>query len=133
MADKLKFELVTPERLLLSEEVDMVTVPGTEGDFGVLAGHAPVMSAIRPGMIDVLNDGKRSRILVYGGFADVTPAGLTVLAEQAVAEEDLDRASLDQAILDAEEDIGLAGPDQEAAQAARERLDHLKAARDALG
>jgi F-type H+-transporting ATPase subunit epsilon len=83
MAD-LHFELVTPERLVRSEEVYMVTVPGTEGDFGVLAGHAPVMSVIRPGELAIYPtaDATPTRIPIEGGFAEVSALGLTVLAEQ---------------------------------------------------
>jgi F-type H+-transporting ATPase subunit epsilon len=84
MAD-LHFELATPERLVLSEDVHMVVVPGTEGDFGVLAGHAPVMSTIRDGELAVYRTagGEPERIAVEGGFAEVSEAGLTVLAEKA--------------------------------------------------
>ena len=80
----LRFELVTPERLVRSETVHMVTVPGTEGDFGVLAGHAPVMSVIRPGELAIYPSEGASpvRIAIQGGFAEVNAAGLTVLAEQ---------------------------------------------------
>ena len=80
----LHFELVTPERLLRSEEVAMVVVPGSEGDFGVLAGHAPFMTGLREGQVTIL-DGGSSRVFdIHGGFADVTPQGLTILAEHAV-------------------------------------------------
>lgn len=81
----LRFELVTPERLLLSEEVHMVVVPGTEGDFGVLEGHAPVMSTIRDGELAVYRTAgaEPERIAIQGGFAEVNDKGLTVLAESA--------------------------------------------------
>ena len=84
MAD-LHFELVTPERLMRSEDVYMVVVPGTEGDFGVLAGHAPVMTVIRPGELAIYSNATTvsARIRVEGGFAEVNERGLTVLAEQA--------------------------------------------------
>ena len=84
MADKLHFSLVAPERAVFSGEVDCVDAPGAEGDFGVLAGHAPFMTALREGKITVVN-GSTTRVFdVQGGFADVTPAGLTILAEHAV-------------------------------------------------
>ena len=84
MADKLKFSLVSPEAELFSGEVDQVDVPGTEGDFGVFAHHAPFMAAIRTGAIKVFNDNTETDYLIQGGFADVTPDGLTVLAEMAI-------------------------------------------------
>jgi F-type H+-transporting ATPase subunit epsilon len=84
MADKLHFSLVAPEREVFAGEVDRVDAPGVEGDFGVLAGHAPFMTALREGQITVVN-GSTTRVFdVQGGFADVTPAGLTILAEHAV-------------------------------------------------
>lgn len=132
MADKLHFELVSPERLLLSEAVDMVTVPGKEGDFGVLAGHAPVMATLRPGVINVDDAGKdQQRIFVRGGFAEVTPKGLTILAENAIPLAELDAATLDQEIQNAQEDVGDARSD-ETRQSAQEKLDHLKQLREAL-
>ena len=96
MADKLQFELVSPERLLLSEPVGMVVVPGTEGNFGVLPGHALFISTVRPGVIDVYADGMPAiteRIFVSGGFAEVTPERCTVLADEAVPFSSLDRAA----------------------------------------
>jgi F-type H+-transporting ATPase subunit epsilon len=84
LADKLHFSLVSPERELFSGEVDQVDAPGSEGDFGVLAHHAPFMTALKTGVVTVFNDGQRTRYEVQGGFADVTPAGLTILAESAV-------------------------------------------------
>lgn len=81
MADKLKFDLVSPERLVLSAEVDAVQVPGAEGDFGVLPNHSPVMAMLRPGTLTVENDGKSQSFELDGGFVDVTPEGVTVLAE----------------------------------------------------
>jgi F-type H+-transporting ATPase subunit epsilon len=132
MADKLHFELVSPERLLLSEAVDMVTVPGKEGDFGVLAGHAPVMATLRPGVINVDDAGKpQVRIFVRGGFAEVTPKGLTILAEKAIPVAELDEARLDQEITNAQEDLGDAKTD-ETRRVAQETLDHLKQLRQAL-
>ncbi|MBR7621801.1 ATP synthase F1 subunit epsilon [Phenylobacterium sp. 20VBR1] len=84
MAGKLHFSLVSPERELFSGEVDQVDAPGSEGDFGVLAGHAPFMTTLKTGRVKVYNDGKVLAFDVEGGFADVTPDGLTVLAEKAV-------------------------------------------------
>ncbi len=132
MADKLQFELVSPERLLLSEAVDMVTVPGKEGDFGVLAGHAPVMTTLRPGVINVDDAGRpQQRIFVRGGFAEVTPKGLTILAENAIPLAELDGAMLDQEIANAQEDVTDAKSD-ERRQSAQEKLDHLKQLRQVI-
>ncbi|MBV8738318.1 MAG: ATP synthase F1 subunit epsilon [Alphaproteobacteria bacterium] len=94
MPDQVSFELVTPERMVLSELVDMVVVPGTEGNFGVLPGHSLLVSTIRPGTIDVYQGGTVTRrIFVAGGFAEVTPERCTVLANEALAAEELDRAA----------------------------------------
>jgi F-type H+-transporting ATPase subunit epsilon len=103
---KVEFELVSPERLLLSRAVDMVVVPGTEGNFGVLPRHAPMISTIRPGVIDVY-EGKTivERIFVAGGVAEVTPQRCTVLAEQAVPVADIDRAAVERKLADLREDI----------------------------
>jgi F-type H+-transporting ATPase subunit epsilon len=98
MAGKLQFELVSPERLLLSEPVGMVVVPGTEGNFGVLPGHSLFISTVRPGVIDVYAEGLPTiteRIFVSGGFAEVTPERCTVLADEAVPLSALDRAALE--------------------------------------
>jgi F-type H+-transporting ATPase subunit epsilon len=96
MADKVQFELVSPEKLLLSEAVDMVVVPGTEGNFGVLAGHSLLISTVRPGVIDVYegNEGNE-RIFVSGGFAEVTAERCTVLADEAVPLSALDAAAIE--------------------------------------
>jgi F-type H+-transporting ATPase subunit epsilon len=132
MAEKLHFDLVSPERLLMSDDVDMVTVPGADGDFGVLAGHAPVISTLRPGFIDVAGATEGpSRIFVRGGFAEVTPKGLTVLAEEAIPEEDLNAADLDQKIKNAEEDLADAKTDA-ARQRATETLENLRQIRTAM-
>jgi F-type H+-transporting ATPase subunit epsilon len=93
MADKVQFELVSPERLLLSEAVDMVVVPGTEGNFGVLAGHSLLISTVRPGVIDVYEGSER--IFVSGGFAEVTAERCTVLADEAVPLSSLDAATVE--------------------------------------
>src|SRR6266567_8505674 len=97
MADRVQFELVTPERLIVSAEVEMVVVPGTEGNFGVLAGHSPLISTIRPGTIDLYETRPTiaERIFVVGGIAEVTPERCTVLADEAMAPDSLDRAALD--------------------------------------
>ena len=81
MDDKLQFDLVSPERLVVSERVDSVTIPGVEGDFGVLPNHSPVMTMIREGELIIENDGAQRSFALAGGFADVTPEGVTVLAE----------------------------------------------------
>jgi F-type H+-transporting ATPase subunit epsilon len=96
MADKVQFELVSPEKLLLSEEVDMVVVPGTEGNFGVLAGHSLLISTVRPGVIDVYDgSGISERIFVSGGFAEVTAERCTVLADEAVPLSSLDAPTIE--------------------------------------
>jgi F-type H+-transporting ATPase subunit epsilon len=96
MADRVQFELVSPERLILSTEVEMVVVPGTEGNFGVLPGHAPLISTIRPGTIDIYEGGAiTERIFIVGGIAEVTPERCTVLADEAMAPDSLDRAAIE--------------------------------------
>ena len=88
MADTLQFDLVSPESLVLSAQVDSVSVPGLEGDFGVLPNHSPVMAMVRPGVLRVENDGEVSDYHVDGGFVDVTPEGVTVLAERILTAEE---------------------------------------------
>jgi F-type H+-transporting ATPase subunit epsilon len=98
MAERLLFELVSPERLLVSEEVEMVVVPGTEGNFGVLKGHSLLISTLRPGVIDVYQNERNAitdRIFVAGGFAEVTPERCTVLADEAVEVSDLDATAVE--------------------------------------
>ncbi len=97
MADRVQFELVTPERLVVSQMVEMVVVPGTEGNFGVLPGHAPLISTIRPGTIDIYETRPNisERIFVVGGIAEVTPERCTVLAEEAMAIVTLDRITIE--------------------------------------
>ena len=132
MADLLKFELVSPERLLMSEEVKQVTVPGSEGEFTVLVQHAPVLSTLRPGVVTVVQDGgSEDKIFVRGGFAEVNPEGLTLLAEEAIHMADLDRDMLAQKVKDAEEDVADATDDGKRAKA-QETLDHLKQLQDAM-
>ena len=132
MAEYLKFELVSPEKLLMSAEVKSVVVPGSEGDFGVFADHAPVLSTMRPGVVDITEaDGTNQRIFVRGGFAEVNPKGLTVLAEQATNMDDLDAAALAQHVTDAQEDVNDAKTDEKR-QKAQETLDHLKQLQESL-
>jgi F-type H+-transporting ATPase subunit epsilon len=96
MAERVQFELVTPERLLLSEMVEMVVVPGTEGNFGVLPGHAPLISSIRPGTIDVYEGQTVTRrIFIVSGIAEVTPERCTVLADEALPPDELDRSAIE--------------------------------------
>jgi len=96
MPDHLQFDLVTPERLLLSEMVEMVVVPGTEGNFGVLPGHAPLISTIRPGMIETYQGQTVTRrIFIVSGIAEVTPERCTVLADEAISPDTLDRGAIE--------------------------------------
>ena len=96
MPDRVQFELATPERLVLSETVEMVVIPGTEGNFGVLPGHAPLISSIRPGTVDIY-EGQAivRRIFVVSGIAEVTPDLCTVLAEEAMAPDEVDRGAIE--------------------------------------
>jgi F-type H+-transporting ATPase subunit epsilon len=112
------FDLVSPEKLLFAGDVDQVDLPGSEGDMGVLAGHAPLVTALRPGIIVVFREGGDLRVVVNGGFAEVGPAGLTVLADMAVPGEEFDLAALTGEIKDIEED--LADATDVAARQARE-------------
>jgi len=128
----LHFELVSPERLLLSEEVASVTIPGTEGDLGILPDHAPVLSTLRPGIVVVTREsGEADQIFVRGGFAEVNPQGLTVLAETATPIAELDAAALALHVKNLEEDVADA-QDDETRRRAQEMLDHLKALEAAL-
>jgi F-type H+-transporting ATPase subunit epsilon len=126
------FELVSPEKLLFSGDVDSVVVPGSEGEFTVLAGHAPFMSTMRPGVVAIAETaGKSQRLFVRGGFADVAPMGLTILAEKAIPLDELDAAKLDADIKDAEEDVADATTD-DARRAASEKRDQLRELKAAL-
>ena len=118
------FDLVSPEKIAFSGEVDQVDVPGVEGDFGVLAGHAPVIAAIRPGILTVTVGGKHEKIIVSGGLAEVSEKGLTVLADIATSIDELDRAKLADAI--AEREAKLAEKEGDELDRALERLDHFK-------
>src|SRR5262245_37762692 len=132
MADKIHFDLVSPEQMLLSEDVMMVTLPGTEGYFGVLAGHAPVISTLRPGVIEVQGgDSGDRRLFVRGGFAEVDATKVVVLAEEAIPLEDLDIEALEGRIRDAEEDLA-AAKDETARTRAAEALEYLQQLRAAL-
>ena len=131
MDDKLAFTLVSPERELFHGDVDQVVVPGSEGEFGVLPKHAPFMSTIKPGALRILNNGGEQRIFVNGGFADVTPDGLTVLAEDAVDLTGFDVAALEADLKNAREDLGAAKDDAAKAQA-QLRLDRLEALRASI-
>jgi len=125
------FELVSPDKLMFSGEAESVLVPGSEGDFVVLKDHAPVMAALKPGVIAIEDAaGKHNRIFVRGGFADVGPTGLIVLAETALPEGELDAARLDQEIRDTEEDLADAPDDQK--RLWQEKLDRLRELKSAM-
>jgi F-type H+-transporting ATPase subunit epsilon len=110
--DKVEFELVSPEKLLLTRAVDMVVVPGAEGDMGVLPRHSPTITTVRPGTIVVYEGGAVSdRIFIAGGFAEVSDNRCTVLAEEAMPIEDIDKAAAQQSLADAREDISNADSD----------------------
>ena len=130
---QLHFELVTPEKLLRSEAVYMVVVPGTEGDFGVLAGHAPFMSTIRPGAISIFRaeGAAAERIFIDGGFAEVNDKGLTILAEGATPLADVDPTKVDRDLSNAREDIRLAKSAGEAS-VAEKQIERLTALKEAL-
>jgi len=126
------FELVSPERLVFTGEVSQVDVPGEDGDFGVFAGHAPYIATLKPGVLTIFGDGGPQRIVVRGGFAEVGPTGLIVLAEQAVPVSEIDAPMIAQSLKDAEEDLADADNDP-ARDKARERLEQLNALKAALG
>lgn len=132
MAELFQFELVSPERQLLSEQVAEVVIPGTEGEFGVLKNHSPFMSTIKPGILKVRNGGGSwDEYFVRGGFADVAPGGLTVLAEQAIPVSEISAEQLDQQIKNAEEDVADA-KDDDSKQKAEMTLSQLKDVAEAL-
>jgi F-type H+-transporting ATPase subunit epsilon len=118
------FDLVSPEKLAFSGEVDQVDVPGVEGDFGVLAGHAPVVATIRPGILTVTTGGTHQKIIVLGGLAEVSDKGLTVLADVATSIKDLDREAFASQI--SEMEAKLAEKEGSELDRAIERLDHFK-------
>lgn len=119
MADKITLEMVLPDSLLLSAEVDGVVVPGSEGDFMVLPGHAPVITTLRPAIVEIVEtEGTESKkVFVRGGFADIAADRLTLLAEEAIMLADLDRADLQQRIQNASEDLEDAKTDEDRARA----------------
>lgn len=118
MAEAFKFELVSPERLLVSEQVESVVIPGSEGEMTVMANHAPLMTTVKPGVVTVRTaGGKEERYVVFGGFADIVPAGCTLLAESAMAVKDIDRAALLRRIQNAHEDVADAKDDNARAKA----------------
>jgi F-type H+-transporting ATPase subunit epsilon len=118
------FDLVSPEKLAFSGDVDQVDVPGLEGDFGVLAGHAPVVAAIRPGILTVISGGSKQKIIVLGGLAEVSDKGLTVLADVATSIDEIDRAEFAETI--AEMETKLSEKEGSELDHALERLDHYK-------
>jgi F-type H+-transporting ATPase subunit epsilon len=126
------FDLVSPEKLLFSGEVSQVDVPGSEGEFGVLAGHAPLVATLRPGILVIYGEGGELRVVVNGGFAEVGPAGLTVLADLAVPVDEFDRAVLVGVIKDTEEDVADTTDDWQRDKLSR-KLDQLKALQAVLG
>jgi F-type H+-transporting ATPase subunit epsilon len=132
MVDMITMDLVSPERLLLSADYEMVVVPGAEGDFAVLAGHSPITSSLRPGVISIYeNDVEKDRIFVNGGFVEVSKDKLTVLAEEAIYIADLNRADIEQRIQNATEDEEDA-KDDESRRRAAENKDHLQQLLDAM-
>ena len=135
---KLHFELVSPEKLVFSGEVDQVDVPGSEGDFGVLAHHASMVTTLRPGIMTVHDGGSKQGFVVFGGFAEVSPRGLTVLADAAVAIDDVDMAALAAQIAELEASVSTmesAGKTDMGAVIDREitRLDHFRSVQQLLG
>jgi F-type H+-transporting ATPase subunit epsilon len=118
------FDLVSPEKLAFAGEVDQVDVPGVEGDFGVLAGHAPVVAAIRPGILTIITGGTKQKIIVLGGIAEVSEKGLTVLADVATSLDELDRAEFAETI--SEMETKLSEKEGSELDHALERLDHYK-------
>lgn len=127
----LHLEFVSPERVLFSGDVDQVDLPGAEGDMGILPGHAPLVTTLRPGIVTIYNANAREPIVVIGGFAEVSPAGLTVLADMAMPRADFDMALLANEIKDAEEDVADAKDDAERDKLAH-HLDQLKSLQAAL-
>ena len=131
MADKLKFTLVSPERELMSRDVDQVDIPGTEGWMGILANHAPLMTTLAPGMVKIRDGSDEKRIFVRGGFAEISPDGLTLLAEEAMPAEELNAEKIAQAVKNAEEDVADAQTDEKKLSA-QQSLDSLKELQAAL-
>lgn len=130
--DKLHFTLVSPEKELISEDVDMVEAAGVEGAFGVLPNHAPFMTVLAPGVVKVKSGADERRIFVRGGFAEVTPLGLTILAEEAIPVSDLSRGMIAERIKWAEEDLADADAALETKMAAETTLARMKELQSAL-
>lgn len=130
-AQTLHFSLVSPERELFSGDVKQVDAPGVEGEFGVLPQHAPFMTVLKPGVVRIHEASGVTPVFVRGGFADVTPAGLTILAEEAVRLADVDAASLDSEIARVRSDANDPG-DESRRKRAAERLAYLEALRSAV-
>lgn len=128
----LHLDFVSPESVLFSGDVDQVDLPGAEGDMGILADHAPLVTTLRPGIVTIFRGGAREPVVITGGFAEVGPAGLTILADRAVARADFDTATLASEIKDAEEDVTDA-TDEAARDKLARHLDQLKALQAALG
>ena len=127
----LHFEFVSPETVLFSGDVDQVDLPGIEGDLGVLPGHAPMVTLLRPGIVTIMREGQREPVVVVGGFAEMGPGGLTVLADRAGSREEFDLVSLADDIRDTEEDVADCKDDKERDKLVR-RLDQLRALQAAL-
>jgi F-type H+-transporting ATPase subunit epsilon len=123
--------LVSPEKLLFSGQVDQVDLPGAEGDFGVLAGHAPVVAMLRPGLVTAIAGNVRDRFVVFGGLAEFSQDDLTILAESAASVEDLDLAALEAEIAEMQEDLAKQSPGAELDRQIA-RLDHYKSIRISL-
>jgi F-type H+-transporting ATPase subunit epsilon len=124
------FDLVSPEKLAFSGDVDQVDVPGVEGDFGVLSGHAPVVAAVRPGILTITTDGAHQKIIVLGGLAEVSENRLTVLADVATSMDEIDRAKFAETI--AEMEAKLAEKEGSELDHAIERLDQYKSIQHVL-
>jgi F-type H+-transporting ATPase subunit epsilon len=128
----LHFEFVSPESVLFSGDVDQVDLPGIEGDLGVLSGHAPMVTLLRPGIVTIMREGQREPVVVVGGFAEMGPGGLTVLADRAGSREEFDLVALADDIKDVEEDVADCKDDAQRDKLVR-RLDQLRGLQAALG
>ena len=126
MADKLHFSLVSPERALVSKDVDSVDIPGAEGWIGILPNHAPFMTVLAPGVVVLKNGSEEERIFVRGGFAEVTPDGLTVLAEEAIPVAELSSGDITERLKNAKVDLENAGDNVEKLMTAQQSIDRLQ-------
>jgi F-type H+-transporting ATPase subunit epsilon len=131
MAGLLHFEFVSPESVLFSGDVDQVDLPGIEGDLGVLPGHAPIVTLLRPGIVTIIREGQREPVIVIGGFAEMGPGGLTVLADRAGSREDFDLQALADDIKDTEEDVADCTDDAQRDKLTR-HLEQLRTLQSAL-